>query len=174
MADAPLINLSALLLEREDMDAGVVQQLRTALTEAPSQFRSLRDAADRLEDHLERGKGDPAKVQLKLGVASYFLGRMERSAELLKGLQKSLARFYCGLAFNAAGNYAEAVKSLDAASKSGYAASEVMLHRAAALRGLGRYDESIESLKSLDEYVKTTAEYQFQYGSTLAAKGDRA
>ena len=66
----PMINISALLLERPDMDAGVVQQLRTALAEAASQFAILRSAADTLEDHLRAGKGDSVKTTLKLGIAN--------------------------------------------------------------------------------------------------------
>jgi DNA-directed RNA polymerase subunit alpha len=171
MADVPLINLQALLIERDEMNAGVVSQIRSALAESPSQFRSLREAADKLELHLAQGKGDPAKVQLKLGVASFFLGRMERAAELLKNGKTALANYYHGQSLIELGRHEEALKSLDAAAKAGYAASDVLLHKASSLRGLGRYDEAISTLNSLDPYVKKSAEYLFQHGAIQLARG---
>src|SRR5687767_15423553 len=110
MADVPLINLQALLIERDEMNAGVVSQIRSALAESPSQFRALREAADKLEQHLSQGKGDPAKVQLKLGVASFFLGRMERAAELLKNGKTALANYYHGQALIELSRHEEALK----------------------------------------------------------------
>ena len=171
MAEVPLINLQALLIERDEMNAGVVSQIRSALAESPSQFRALRDAADKLEQALAQGKGDPGKITLKLGIASFFLGRMERAAELLKQGKTALALFYQGQALTEMGRHDEALKALDAAAKSGYAASEVLLHKASAQRGLGKYDDAIQTLNSLDPYVKKSAEYLFQYGSIQLSRG---
>lgn len=172
MADLPLINVTALLLERDDMDAGVVQQLKTALAESPKQYSTLRDAAARLEDHLEKGKGDPVKVQLKLGIASFLIGRMDRAVEMLASAKTPLGQFYHGQALAEQGKFEEAIKSLTAAGKAGYAASEVALHKAAALRGQGRHDEALQTLQSLESYVHKSAEYLYQYGSILCATGE--
>src|SRR4051794_19088251 len=46
MNEPMLIDLKALLVEREDCDAGTVQKLREALAQGGTQFRALRDAAD--------------------------------------------------------------------------------------------------------------------------------
>lgn len=173
MVDAPLININALLLEREDMDAGVVQQLRTALTESPQQYSTLRDSAEQLEANLANGKGDRTKLVLKLGIASFFLGRMERATELLNQAKGALAQFYLGQACNELGRYDQAIPALDAAAKTGYAASEVQLHKAAALRGQGKFDEALKILKSLDSYVHNTSEYLFQLGSIMNSQGEQ-
>lgn len=169
-----LINVPALLLEREEMDAGVVQQLRSALTESASQYKHLREAVDQLEQRLVAGKGNPEILKLKIGVASYLLGRMERSAALLESVQTPLSRFYRGLALNELGHHDDAIKSLDAAGKAGYAKSEVELHKAAAERGLGQYDKAQKTLASLESYVHATAEYLYQTGALLAAQGKQA
>ena len=168
---APLINLPALLLEREEMDAGVVQQIKTALTEAPSQYKSLRDATDQLEQRLISGKGNPEILALKVGVCSYFLGRMDRSAELLSTLKTPLSQFYNGLALNDLGRHEEAIEALDVSAKAGYAKSETELHKAAAQRGMKKFDQAHKILDSIDQYVRNTAEYLYQCGSLLAAEG---
>ena len=41
-----MIDLRALLVEREDCDAGTVQQLRNALAQGSKQYRSLRDVTE--------------------------------------------------------------------------------------------------------------------------------
>lgn len=174
MVDVPLINVSALLLEREDMDAGVVQQLKTALSESPKQYTALRTATEKLEQNIQQGKGDAAKSRLKLGVALFLLGRVSKAAELLESAKTALGQFYHGLALNEMGRHEDAVKSLETAGKTGYAASEIKLHKAAALRGTGRYDEAESTLKSLDSYVHGSAEFLYQLGSILAARGDTA
>ncbi|QDU62790.1 DNA-directed RNA polymerase subunit alpha [Planctomycetes bacterium Pan216] len=171
MSELPLINLTALLLEREDMDAGVVQQLRTALAESPKQYQSLKDAVAAIERNLADGKGDRERQLLKAGVCQYFLGRMERAATHLSEVKGPLGQYYFGLALNELARYADAIKALDSAGKAGYAQTEVQLHKAAALRGTGKYEEALALLESLEDYVKGTAEYLFQYGSLLQALG---
>lgn len=173
MAELPLINVSALLLEREDMDAGVVQQIKTALAESPKQYTALREAADRLEGQLQQGKGDPAKIRLKLGVANYLLGRTEKGANHLESAKTPLGQFYLGQALIELGRFEDAIKALDGAAKSGYAASEVKMQKAAAQRGLGRFDEALATLQSVDSYVHNSAEFLYQAGSILAARGDK-
>jgi DNA-directed RNA polymerase subunit alpha len=167
----PTINLSALLLERDEMDAGVVQQIRTALTEAPSQYKSLRESTDQLEQRLSAGRGVEDVLKLKIGVCSYFLGRMERSTELLSSLKTPLAAYYNGLALNELGRHERAIETLDDAARAGYAKSETELHKAAAERGLKRFDRAHKILDSIDQYVRHTAEYQYQCGALLAAEG---
>lgn len=172
MSDVLLINISALLLEREDMDAGVVQQLRSALAESPQQYNALRDAADKLERMAMERKGDPNKIRLKLGIASYFLGRMGRAAEFLEPLPGALAKFYRGLALIEVKQFDDAIEALEASGSAGYAKVEVELHKAAAYRGKGDLEEAKKTLDKLDKYVHSTAEYQYQYGALLNAQGE--
>ena len=46
MVEAMLIDLKALLVEREDCDAGTVQKLREALAQGKTQYRTLRDVTE--------------------------------------------------------------------------------------------------------------------------------
>ena len=171
VVEVPQINIAALLVEREDMDAGVVAQLRSALAEASTQYGALRSAADTLGAKLEDGSANPANSHLKLGIANFFLGRMERAADFLDDCKGPLAQFYRGLALNELNRHEEAIKALKVAGDAGYANAEVKLHHAAALRGLKRYDEALSTLQSLDSYVHSTAEFLFQTGSLLATQG---
>src|SRR4051794_14381384 len=69
------IDLKALLVEKPDCDAGIVQQLRTALGQGGTQYRALRDVTEILKKKLEGAPPAQAKVwHLKLGIASFFLG----------------------------------------------------------------------------------------------------
>ena len=172
MPDAPLINLTALLVEKDEVNAGVVTQIRNALAESPVQFKNLGDAADKLDAQLAQGKGDVGKTTLKLGLASFFLGRMDRAADLLKTGKVAVAQFYQGQALIELGRHDEALKALEGATKAGYAASEVELHKAAALRGMHKFDAALATLNAVEPYVKKTAEYLFQYGCVRLAQHD--
>ena len=54
-------DLKALLVEREDCDAGTVQQLRNALAQGGTQYRSLREVTELLKKKLESAKMKLAK-----------------------------------------------------------------------------------------------------------------
>ena len=61
-----MIDLKALLVEREDCDAGTVQQLRNALAQGGTQYRSLRDVADnRGVKAMSRGAATENSKQLQ-------------------------------------------------------------------------------------------------------------
>ena len=79
MVEPMLIDLKALLVEREDCDAGTVQQLRNALAQGGTQYRTLRDVTETLKKKLEAATGAAAKRwHLKLGIALFFLGYTRR------------------------------------------------------------------------------------------------
>ena len=48
-----LIDLKALLVEREDCDAGTIQKLREGLAQGGSQFKTLKDVNETLRKRLE-------------------------------------------------------------------------------------------------------------------------
>jgi len=52
-----MIDLKAMLVEREDCDAGTVQQLRNALAQGGNQYRTLRDITEVLEKKAETATG---------------------------------------------------------------------------------------------------------------------
>ena len=66
----PQIDLKALLVEREDCDAGTVQKLRNGLAQGGTQYRTLRDVTETLAKKGSKpASGGPKKLHLKLGIA---------------------------------------------------------------------------------------------------------
>src|SRR3974377_200104 len=99
MVEPMLIDLKALLVEREDCDAGTVQKIREALTQGKAQYRTLRDVTDALKKKAEGATGPALKRwHLKLGIASFFLGHLVDAVEHLKQAETALASFYLGRA----------------------------------------------------------------------------
>ena len=99
MPEPMLIDVKALLIEREDCDAGTVQKLREALAQGGTQYRTLRDVTEAIKKKLETATGAIAKKwHLKLGIASFFLGYTRESVEHLRQAEGTLASFYLGRA----------------------------------------------------------------------------
>jgi len=171
----PQIDLKALLIEHEDCDAGTVQKLRNGLAQGGGQFRSLREVTETLKKRIESGAGNPKKLHLKLGIAYFFLGYMEKAAENLRQAETALGAFYLGRALAARQEFDEALKAFEKAEKLGYTASTVRLQRA------GIYLKKLE-LTKVREYLgdakkegleSHSAEYHFQSAGLLAAEGDQ-
>src|SRR5437868_8912605 len=142
MAEEMLIDLKALLVEREDCDAGTVQKLRNALAQGGKQYRNLRDVADTLDKKAEGATGTQAKRwHLKAGIAQYFLGHLGQSVEHLKQAEGALANYYLGKALVERQEFDEALKAFERAEKSGYTASQVQLERAGIYRQKGELKE---------------------------------
>src|SRR5919201_6548909 len=170
-----MIDLKALLVEREDCDAGTVQQLRNALAQGGTQYRSLRDVADNLKKKLENASGAAAKRwHLKLGIAQFFLGHMGEAADNLRQAEGALASFYLGRALASRQDYDDALKAYDRAEKAGYTASQVNLQRAGIYRQKGDLAQARQILAKLEELGSHNAEYHFQLASVLLAEGDRS
>ncbi len=168
-------DVKALFLEREDCDAGTVQQLRNGLSQGGSQYKALRDAVDAMKQKLESASGAAAKKwHLKLGIASFFLGRIKEAAEQLRQAEGALANFYLGRALLSLQEWDEALKAFERAEKSGYTASQVQLQRAGILRHLGQTKQAQDILNKLSELASHNGEYHYQVGSMMLADGDRA
>src|ERR1700724_1275286 len=121
-----MIDLKAMLVEREDCDSGTVQQLRNALAQGGTQYRTLRDVAEVLKKRLEGTTGAVAKHwHLKLGIASFFLGYTGQAVEHLRQAEGALAAYYLGRSLVSRQEYDEALKAYDKAEKSGYNAIQV-------------------------------------------------
>jgi DNA-directed RNA polymerase subunit alpha len=169
-----MIDLKALLVEREDCDAGTVQQLRNALAQGGTQYRSLRDVADVLKNKLEGATGAAAKRwHLKLGIARFFLGYIAEAVEHLRQAEGALANFYLGRVLAARHEYDDALKAFDRAEKSGYTASQVNLQRVGIYRQKTDLTQARNVLSKLEELSSHNAEYHFQLASVLLAEGER-
>jgi DNA-directed RNA polymerase subunit alpha len=169
-----VIDLKALLVEREECDAGTVQQLRNALAQGGSQYRTLRDVAQVLEKKLESATGAAAKRwHLKLGLTCYFLGYTARAVEHLRQSEGGLASYYLGRALTSRQDYDEAMKAFDKAEKGAYTPSQVQLQRAGIHRQKGELKEARGVLNKLGELATHSAEYHFQLASCFLAEGER-
>src|SRR5437899_2426402 len=152
MAEPLMIDLRALLVEREDCDAGTVQQLRNALAQGGTQYRSLRDVTDTLRKRLEGAAPAEAKRwHLKLGIALYFLGHTLAAIEHLKQAEGALANFYLGRALTSRQEFEEALRAFERAEKSGYTATQVQLQRAGIYRQRGDLHHARQLLAKLED-----------------------
>src|SRR5215831_12202550 len=152
MVEPMLIDLKALLVEREDCDAGTVQKLREALAQGGTQYRTLRDVTQQLKKKLESAAGAAAKRwHLKLGIASFFLGHLGDAVENLKQAEGALASFYLGRALLEKQDLDEALKAFEKAEKSGYTASQVHLQRAGIFRLKGDLNQARTVLTKLED-----------------------
>ena len=85
MVEAMLIDLKAMLVERDECNAGTVQKIREALAQGKTQYRTLRDVTDTLKKKAEAAPPAQAKTwHLKLGIASFFLGHLGDAVTHLK------------------------------------------------------------------------------------------
>src|SRR5438309_1172585 len=168
------IDLRALLVEREDCDAGTVRQLRNGLAQGGTQYRSLKDVSDILKKKLEAAPPAAAKKwHLKLGIAFFFLGHLSDAVEHLKQAEGAVANFYLGRSLASRQDYEEALKAFDKAEKSGYTASEVNLQRAGIQRLRGELGPARTLLNKLQDLGSHSAEYHFQLASVYLAEGER-
>jgi DNA-directed RNA polymerase subunit alpha len=175
MVEPMLIDLRSLLVEREDCDAGTVQQLRNALAQGGSQYRALREVTDLLQKRLAVASGAAVKKwHLKLGIALFFQGHTAQAAEHLRQAEGALANFYLGRALTLLGQYDEALKAFERAEKAGYTASQVQLQRAGILRQRGELAQARALLNKLEDLSTHSAEYHFQLASIHLAEGERA
>lgn len=174
MADPMLIDLKALLVEREDCDAGTVQRLRDGLAQGKSQYRTLRDVNDVLKKKVESQSGAAAKkLHLKLGIVNFFLGHLGEAAEHLKQAEGALAAFYLGKAHLERSELDEAFKAFERAEKSGYTAAQVQLQKAGIHRQRGELKEAKSILHKLEDQASHNAEYHYQVASLHLGDGAR-
>ena len=168
-----LVDLRALLVEREDFEGGMVSKLREGLAQGGPQIRNLRDILDILDKRLAVAAApQQKKIHLKLGIAHYFLGQMGSAVENLEKSEGPLAAFYLGQAHVNRHEYKEAMGSFDKAEKSGYAAQQVQLQRAGVLRLQGQLGEAKAILVKLKDAAAHNAEFYFQEGGIAEAEGD--
>jgi len=168
-----LIDLRALLVEREEFEGSMVSKLREGLAQGGAQIKSLKDISETLVKRLPTAQPPQAKkLQLKIGVVQFYLGHMSPAVEHLKQSEGPLAAFFLGRAYTQRGEYEEAMKSFEKAEKSGYAAQQVQLQRAGVLRLQKHIAEAKTILAKLKDMAAHNAEYHFQEGGIAEAEGD--
>ncbi len=168
------IDLKALLVEREDCDAGTIQKLREGLSQGGTQFKALKEVSDTLRKRVENSPPALAKkLHLKLGITNYFLGHMGDAAEHLKQVEAPLGFFFLGKALANRHLYDDALKAFEKAEKAGYSAPAVQLQRAGIHRFKGELPQAKSILHKLEELSKYNAEYHFQLAGVSQAEGDK-
>jgi DNA-directed RNA polymerase subunit alpha len=174
MVEPMMIDLKALLVEKEDCDAGTVQKVREALAQGGTQYRSLRDVTEVLRKKAESASGAAAKKwHLKLGIAAYFLGHTREAADNLRQAEGALASFYLGRALGSLQEFDDALKAFEKAEKSGYTAGQVQLQKAGVYRKKGDLAQARATLGKLEELGSHSAEYHFQLASCFLEQGER-
>lgn len=174
MAEPMLIDLKALLVEREDCDAGTVQKLREGLAQGKTQYRALREVIEALEKKAEAASGAQQKRwHLKLGIACFFAGHLGDAVENLRQSEGALGNFYLGRALLERQDLDEALKAYEKAEKSGYTSSQVQLQRAGIYRLKGDLTQARSLLAKLEDQASHNAEYHFQIASCFLQEGQR-
>jgi DNA-directed RNA polymerase subunit alpha len=174
MVEPMMIDLKALLVEREDCDAGTVQQLRNGLAQGGTQYRTLRDVVQILRKKVESASGAAAKRwHLKLGIALFFLGYLGEAVEHLQQAEGALANFYLGRALAERQEFDDALKAFERAEKAGYTSSQVQLQRAGIFRQKGELPQARTLLHKLEDQASHSAEYHFQLASCYLTEGER-
>ncbi|MSR32573.1 MAG: tetratricopeptide repeat protein [Gemmataceae bacterium] len=173
MAEQMLVDLRTLMVEKEDCDAGTVQQLRNGLSQGNQQFKNLREVIQLLKKKAESANGvQQKKFQLKLGIAQFFLGHTKEAAENLNLGESSLAHFYHGKALASLQNHDEAIKAFEKAEKLGYTPSQVQLQKASVSRLKGNFSQAKSLLAKLEDLSSHSAEFHFQKACILLEEGE--
>jgi len=168
-----MIDLKALLIEREEFEGSMVSKLREGLSQGASQVRALREINDTLNKRLSAAAPpQQKKLHLKLGVVHFYLGHTQTAIDHLKQSEGPLASFFLGRAYNLRGDFDDALKAFDKAEKTGYAVQQVQLQKAGVLRGQGETAQAKQILVKLKEMAAHNAEYHFQDGGVAEAEGD--
>jgi len=169
----PVIDLKALLVEREEFEGSMVTKLREGLAQGPNQIRALKDINDTLQKRISVAAGPQLKkLHLKIGVCHYYLGHTQVAIEHLKQSEGPLAAFFLGRAYTLSHQYDESLKAFDKAEKSGYAAQQVQLQRAGVLRLQGEAAQAKQILVKLKDLAAHNSEYHFQDGSLAEGDGE--
>jgi DNA-directed RNA polymerase subunit alpha len=169
----PVVDLKALLVEREEFEGSMVSKFREGLAQGPNQIRALKDIADTLQKRLVVAAApQQKKLHLKIGVAHYYLGHTGQAIEHLKQSEGPLAAFFLGRAHVLRNEFDEAMKAFEKAEKSGYAAQQVQLQRAGVLRQQGELSAAKQILVKLKEMAAHNSEYHYQEGALAEAEGD--
>ncbi len=168
MAQAAAVDIRDIVLSNSTFGPREIGQLTATIGDDHQQFSQLRDAVAELEAREDR---TPAAA-VRLGVCQYLLGRYRQATDTLRAADGgALAHFYIGKSQFALGNYADAIKSYQAAKTAGYNSDDCSLAVAETLRYQKELKKSLETLDKLSGAVEQTAEYLYQRGSTVAAIG---
>lgn len=131
---------------------------------------SFRTAAEELIRNAESGD---TRAAARAGVACYFLGQPMRGVELLQRAENDgLAQYFLGYSLSSVERHEDAAEAFERASKLGFEPVESILLKAGEVRAMGDVDAAEQLIRSTKGEGARLAEYSFQMGQIMAARGD--
>ncbi len=113
-----------------------------------------------------------AKANLTGGIGYYILGEYAQAAEKLEKADDCAQKFmYLAFANRELGNFEDAVKNLDKASKNDADKLTVALEKASTYRQADNFEKAEKELQACSNYDGVSAEYHYQLGRLLEDQG---
>jgi DNA-directed RNA polymerase subunit alpha len=145
-----------------------IRQICRVVSEDYSQLGALRDAVGELAQTSERS---PAQA-VRLGVCQYLIGKFAESKETLSHADGgALAHFYLGKTFFQLNSFDKSIEHFNAAKTAGYDADLCQIAIAEVKRYQGYLQEAMDILDNIFGPAEQTAEYNYQRGATVSARG---
>ncbi len=162
-------DLKDIVLSNTSFGPNTIQTVTARISEDYNQFTQLRE----LTGELERQESRTPAESVRLGVCEFLLGTYSNAIETLSNADGgALAQFYMGKSHLSLGHYNKAVSSFQAAKTAGYDSDVCLLAVAETHRAASQIDEAMSILDNMFGPVEQTAEYLYQRGATIAARGD--
>lgn len=163
--------VSAILDVFEDSHAGRLDfcHARTLAYSIPGEMKKLKDVVDGVQQTRADGaRGDERKrAALIAGVGLWIMRRYDEAAEALKGLDDAVGKFFLGLCQAEQGDYASAVKSLEAAAKAGEDEFACAMAIAEAKRRAGDVAAAMAVVERHEEDYGGEADLHYQKGRCI-------
>jgi DNA-directed RNA polymerase subunit alpha len=145
-----------------------IRQICRVVSEDYSQLGVLRDAVGELAQTMERS---PAQA-VRLGVCQYLIGKFIEAKETLSHADGgALSHFYLGKTYFQMNDLAKAVEHFNAAKTAGYDTDLCHIAIAEVKRYQGNMQEAMDILDNIFGPAEQTAEYNYQRGATVSARG---
>ena len=152
-------------------DEAAVRELEKAV--AGTQPGEVRQHLGELTGEMDAAGGGTDRQQKAAGITSYLLGEHERAVELLSGVPgDGLADYHRAQALQSLQEWDAAIEALDAAASNGYDEVQCELEKAGVVRQAGEVERADELLTAVSRKAATRAEYSYQKGCVMAARGD--
>lgn len=131
---------------------------------------AYRTAAEELVRQADSGD---TQLRARAGVACFFLGQPMRAIEMLEPIENDgLGQYYLGFSLSSVERHEEAAEAFDRASKLGFEPVESILLKAGEVRATGDVATAEQLIRSTKGDGARLAEYSFQMGQIMAARGD--
>jgi DNA-directed RNA polymerase subunit alpha len=146
-----------------------MEQIKKLSQQVHSSEAGLNAFAEQVEQNISK---TGAKGCLATGIGLFILGRDNEAIEKLQKGNDCVEKFvYLAFALRSLGRFDEAIKNLDSSAKQGADALAVSLEKAATHRKAANFEATEKELKACANFKNVSAEYHYQLGRLLEAKG---